>query len=266
MGAAGPSRPLGRDGCQVTADLWVRRFHPAALARVRLACLPHAGGSASFFLPMSKALSPAIDVLCVQYPGRQDRRLEPCIQSIDDLAEQLTPVLAPWLDLPLALFGHSMGATLAFEIARRMERDCSASPVHLFASGRRAPSRHRDERIHLAEDRALLAELRSLSGTDALVLGDEEVLRMVLPAIRGDYRAAETYRYQPGPRLRCPITALAGNADPKVTADEARAWREHTDGGFDYHTFDGGHFYLTGHQEEVLRLVTARLLTSAVRR
>jgi surfactin synthase thioesterase subunit len=250
----------------MTDDLWVRRYHPSPQARVRLVCLPHAGGSASFFLPMSKALSPAVDVLCVQYPGRQDRRNEPCVQNLEDLAEQVTRVLLPWLGMPLALFGHSMGATLAFEIARRIERDHATSPVHLFASGRRSPSRRRNERVHLADDRALLAELRSLSGTDALVFGDEEVLRMVLPAIRGDYRAAETYSYQPGPRLSCPITVLVGDADTKVTAEEALAWREHTDGEFDCRTFDGGHFYLTGHQEEILRLVTERLLTSAGRR
>lgn len=102
--------------------LWIRRFHPRPDGDVRLVCLPHAGGSASFFFPVSQAMPPSVDVLCVQYPGRQDRRAEPVIDSIPDLADQVFAALLPWADRPLAFFGHSMGATLAFEVARRLER------------------------------------------------------------------------------------------------------------------------------------------------
>jgi len=239
--------------------LWIRRFHPAPPGAPRLVCLPHAGGSASFYFPVSRALSPAVDVLAVQYPGRQDRRHEPCIDSVPELAVQVFAVLRPWLTAPTALFGHSMGASLAFELARLIEAETGETPAHLFASGRRAPSAHRTETVHLLDDRGLLADVRKLSGTDMAVLGDEDMLRAALPAIRSDYRAAETYAYRPGPPLRCPITVFTGDDDPKTTVEEAQAWSTHTTGPFDLRVFPGGHFFLTLHQKAILRRISDAL-------
>jgi surfactin synthase thioesterase subunit len=243
-------------------DLWVRRFHPASDAPNRLLCLPHAGGSASYFFPASKALSPDIDVLAVQYPGRQDRRHEPGIDTIGELADQLVEAIQPWTDRPLTLFGHSMGATLAFEIALRLQRSGIVAGG-LFASGRRAPSRHRDERVHCADDKTLIAEIKRLDGTEGTLLDEDELIQMILPAIRTDYRAAETYRYQPGPKLNCPIFALIGDSDPKVTVDEARSWADHTTGPFDLEVFRGGHFYLNTNLPAVLDRIRAYLAGAA---
>ncbi|SFW75725.1 thioesterase II family protein [Amycolatopsis australiensis] len=239
-------------------DRWLRRYHDADEGAVQLFCLPHAGGSASFYHPMSAGLGRAVDVVAVQYPGRQDRRAEPGIDSLPVLADRLAEVLAGRAGRPYALFGHSMGATLAFEVATRLER-AGTGPRHLFASGRRAPACRRDESVHLLDDDGMLAELRRLGGTDAAVLGDEEILRMALPAIRNDYTAAETYVHAPGPKLRTPVTVLTGDADPKTTLAEARAWQDHTDGEFELKVFRGGHFFLADHQAEVLRLISARL-------
>jgi surfactin synthase thioesterase subunit len=240
----------------VSDELWIRRYEPAQEGAVRLVCLPHAGGSASFFLPVARALAPAVDVLAVQYPGRQDRHAEKCVSDVRELAGHVFDVLKSWTDGPLALFGHSMGASVAFELALLLERELGVSPVVLFASGRRAPSRHREETVHLRDDEGLVAEMKRLSGTDARVLGNEDLLRMVLPAIRSDYRAAETYRYQPGPKLKCAVTALVGDADPKVSVDEARAWTDHTEGAFELHTFTGGHFYLVDELAAVLTVLS----------
>jgi pyochelin biosynthetic protein PchC len=248
-------------GAPVKTDDWIRRYHPAPNAPTRLVCLPHAGGAASFFFPVSRALSPAVDVLAVQYPGRQDRRQEPLIDDIRTLADLVAAALTPWLDRPIALFGHSVGATLAFEVALRLERDGTA-PLVLFASGRRAPSRHRDEQIHLADDATLVGELRRLSGTGSQMLSDDELIQMILPAIRSDYKAAETYRYRPGPALRCPLIALTGDADPEVTLDEAGAWREHTSGLFELRVFPGGHFFLNDHATTLTALIRQEMATS----
>src|SRR5687767_15700848 len=98
--------------------LWIRQYHPAPGSPIRLVCLPHAGGSASFYFPVSRSLSPEVDVLAVQYPGRQDRRHEPMVADIPALSRLVADELAGWLDKPLALFGHSMGASLAFEVAQ----------------------------------------------------------------------------------------------------------------------------------------------------
>ncbi|MFJ6482930.1 MULTISPECIES: thioesterase II family protein [unclassified Streptomyces] len=233
---------------------WIRQFHPAPAAPVRLILFPHAGGSASFYFPVSRTLAPAVDVVAIQYPGRQDRRHEEGIGDLHDLAEALVAELRPLADRPLMLFGHSMGATLAFEVGRRLEQE-GIVPLALFASGRRAPGRARDETVHLRDDEGLVDELKELSGTEPGVLGDEELLRMILPAIRSDYRAAETYRYRPGPDLSCPVHALVGDNDPKVTVDEARSWSDHTSGPFDLRVFDGGHFYLAPHAATVNRLL-----------
>lgn len=241
---------------------WIRRFHPADDARARLLCLPHAGGSAPFYFPVSKALSPDVDVLAVQYPGRQDRRHEPCIDSIHALADALAEEVRPWTDRPLALFGHSMGATVAFELALRLEARGTV-PLVVFASGRRAPSRHQDGSVHLRDDEGVITELRALNGTDTAVFGDEELLRMVLPAIRSDYRAAETYRYSPGPRLAAPIHAHTGVDDPAASLDDVRSWAAHTDVSFEMHTYPGGHFYLNDQASLVIdsisRTISSRL-------
>jgi surfactin synthase thioesterase subunit len=238
---------------------WIRRYHSPPGSDMQLICLPHAGGSASFYLPVSRALAPALDVLAVQYPGRQDRRREPCIDHVPSLAREVCAALGDAAGHPLALFGHSMGASVAFEIARILEHERGIRPVRLFASGRRAPSAFREEFVHLRDDEGLLAEARTLSGTDLGILGDEEMLRAALPALRSDHRAAETYRYQPGPPLSCPITVFAGDADPKATLDEARAWREHTTGSFDFRIFSGGHFFLTRHQSQLLEIISDQL-------
>ena len=237
---------------------WIRRFHPAPQARHRLVCFPHAGGSASFYFPVSRTLSPDIEVLAVQYPGRQDRRHEPCLDTVAGLADTLAQEIRPWAQEPLTFFGHSMGATLAFEVAARLESE--GIVLHgLFASGRRAPSTVRDERVHLRDDEGLIADISRLSGTDTQVLGDPEVLRMILPAIRADYRAAETYRYTPGPKLHCPLFALTGDTDPQVTLEEARAWGGHTTAAFTLQVHPGGHFYLNTRAAEVMSAIRTHL-------
>ncbi|MGW3044494.1 thioesterase II family protein [Kitasatospora sp. NPDC001159] len=239
---------------------WLRRYHPTEGAAARLVCFPHAGGSAGYFHPLSAAVSPYADVLCVQYPGRQDRRTEPGVTSIAELADRLYRVLRPCADRPLTFFGHSMGAVLAFEVARRFARDGLDAPAHLFASGRRAPSLNRDERVHLLSDEELLAELLVLGGTSEQVLADPELREMILPPLRSDYTAIETYRGEVGAVLDCPTTALTGDADPRVTVDEARAWERHTSAAFDLRVFPGGHFYLADQAPAVLGLIIAQLV------
>lgn len=247
-------------------DLWVREFHPASPGAVTLSCFPHAGGSASSYFSFSQRLSPDLAVRAVQYPGRQDRRKEPCAHDLLTLARQVFEVLRPVAGARPALFGHSMGAVVAFEVARLLEREAGVAPAHLFVSGRRAPSIHRRETVHLRDDAGLIEEMRHLAGTDSQVLADEEILRMALPAIRGDYQAIETYVYRPGPPLSCPITSFIGDEDPRVTVEDARAWQEHTSGEFDMKIFTGGHFYLNTHREAICDQIFGKLLTADSRR
>jgi surfactin synthase thioesterase subunit len=190
---------------------------------------------------MSDALSPWVDVRAVQYPGRQDRRAERCVDSIPELADAIFVALAE--RSPLVLFGHSMGATDGFELARRLSA-AGKPPAALIVSARTAPARNVDHGVHRLPDAGVVAELAKLNGTSGVLLDDVELLSMILPAIRADYRAVETYHCAPGVTVPCPIVAMSGDADPKTSIADARAWAAHTTSDFELKVFPGGHFYL----------------------
>ncbi|WP_327364766.1 thioesterase II family protein [Streptomyces sp. NBC_01296] len=241
------------------ATPWFRNFRPAPQAPVRLFALPHAGGSASFFVPMAAALSPAVDVHAVQYPGRQDRRTEPNETDLARLADRIAEaVLARQDGRPYALFGHSMGAMLAFEVARRTE-SAGPGPAALFVSGRQAPCRDRADDWLPLTDEEIIEELRALDATSAGLLDDPEVQLMFLPALRADYQAVRTHHHRPGPPLRTSVTALTGDDDHMCAPAKADFWREHTDGDFELHVLPGGHFFLADRLDEVAAIVTDRL-------
>lgn len=243
-----------------TTSRWLMRYHPNPAAAVRLVCFPHAGGSASWYRPLSVRFGAEADVVCLQYPGRQDRRHEPCIDDLFVLADRLSEELAVLDDRPTVWFGHSMGATLAFETAWRREQAGTGAPRVLVASGRRAPSAHRRESVHCRDDDGIVAELQRLGGTD-LSLMDDELLRMAMPSIRGDYRAIESYVVTEGRGIRASIVALTGDRDPLTTLEEADGWRRHTSSAFRRTVMPGGHFFITDNlravQDEIARELTA---------
>jgi surfactin synthase thioesterase subunit len=196
-----------------------------------------------------------VDVVAIQYPGRQDRRSEQPLDDMDALADGICAVLGGEPELPVTFFGHSLGAIVGFEVVRRLEA-AGQAPVRLYASGRRAPSAFRDnEKVHLRDDAGILAEVRRLNGTASSVLGNDELMRAVLPALRADYRIAETYQCAPSDTVRCPVTVLTGDNDPKTTLDEANEWAQHTTAEFDLRVFTGGHFFLTQHVDAINQLL-----------
>ncbi|MGW0395932.1 thioesterase II family protein [Streptomyces sp. NPDC003042] len=239
---------------------WIRRFHPAPRqeAAPTLVVLPHAGGNASFYFPLSRDLAPHAEVLTVQYPGRQERLDEPAADSVAALVDGVRRALEPWRERPLVLFGHSMGAVLAFELARRLER-AGEGPRGLVLSGRRSPLTHREENVHTRGDDALIAQVSALSGTDEGLLANPDFRELILPSLRGDYKAVETYRYEPGPLLATPLSVLIGESDPRVNRAEATGWRDLTEAPFTFRAFPGGHFYLTDHHEAVVHALTEDL-------
>lgn len=190
----------------------------------------------------------------MQYPGRQDRRAEPFVTSITGMADLIAAELAQLSPGPLLLFCHSMGAAVAFETARRVEQ-AGRHLVGLVASARRAPSHHHAGTLHAGTDADLIAELRRLDGTATSLLADDDAVQMILPAVRNDYHAIETYRCPPDATVHCPITVLLGADDPSLTDPEASRWAAHTTTGYDLHTFPGGHFYLVPQRRQVTALL-----------
>ncbi|MGH3164697.1 MAG: thioesterase II family protein [Trebonia sp.] len=241
-------------------DRWLRRFVKADEAPVRLVCLPHAGGTASFYLPLCRALAPQIDVLVVQYPGRQDRFREAALPDVDSYVTAIQAALEPWLDRAVAFFGHSMGAVFAFEIAKRLQHAGRPSPAHVFVSSRRAPSRPRPENRHTLDDRSLIADLVSMSGDNGLAEADFELLASkVAPVLRADLRALASYRGDPNGCISAPITAMRGYDDASTSHEDVLAWRHHTNSAFTMKTFPGGHFYLIDHLQDVTETLATTL-------
>jgi pyochelin biosynthetic protein PchC len=243
---------------------WFRCWRPVPHPRVRLVCFPHAGGTAGFFRTWTPGLAPDVEVLGVQYPGREDRIRETMPDTMECLADLVAEALGPVLDRPVALFGHSMGAAAACLVAHRLEAGAQASVTQLFVSGRPAPLLDRGGSAHLLGDDELWEELRRLGGTSEEVLDYPELRRLVLPAVRADYRLSETCRPAPG-TLGCPVTAFLGDRDPEVTLDEAMGWAETTRAGFALQVFPGDHFYLVDQQAEVLRVIGRTLNASGVK-
>ncbi|WAL62952.1 alpha/beta fold hydrolase [Amycolatopsis cynarae] len=239
----------------------LRRFGAApSHGTTTLLCFPHAGGSASFFAPLADALAPDVTVLAAQYPGRQDRLAEPCLDAIGPLSDLMYRATRAVPPQPLVLFGHSMGAIVAFEVARRLELDGGPRPVRLIVSARGAPGRTRGGQPSWNNDNALLEEMRSLGGTDVGVLDDPDLTELVLPAMRADVKAHEEYRPVPGATVSVPITALLGEEDPTTSVEDVREWDQHTRSGFDLHLFPGGHFYLSPPPHAVVAALTEIVL------
>jgi pyochelin biosynthesis protein PchC len=232
----------------VGSAAWIRRFHPVAAPGIRLACFPHIGGSASFYRPISTALAPEVEVLAVQYPGHQDRSGEDPLTDIHRIADQAFEALRPVLGDRMAFFGHSMGALVAFEVARRMEQVLGTTPAALVASGMWAPSRQREGEIDTSDPNNMsevIADLRRLKGTDPALLEDGELMQTIVGTLRSDYIATASYRCGSGVQVDCPVTVFVGDRDPHVSVEAAQAWSGHTTGGFALHVFGGDHFYLS---------------------
>lgn len=244
---------------QHSSSVWLRSYRSGPPEAPLLVVFPHAGGSASYYREFCTTLSDRFNTFAMQYPGRQDRRHEPPPADLHTLSDQLFDEVAEFTDRPLAFFGHSMGAVLAFEVARRFEQRLNHPLEMLFVSGRRASTQPRDETIDPTDDDALLAEIRKLSGTDHRLLGYEDMLHMILEPLRADYLALNSYVSTPGPVLRTPITALTGASDPRTTEPDANAWRDRTTGAFDLRVFPGGHFFVSEHQKAVTTFVAEKL-------
>lgn len=226
---------------------------------MRLFCFPYAGGGASIFSGWQQILSDKIEVCPVQLPGRGWRIKETPYTDMDQLVRVAGQALASYLDKPFALFGHSMGALVAFELARHIRREYSLQPVHLFASGRCSPQIV-SESFALEElERNLPEMLRHNNGTPEELLENPELMELVLPILRADVALCKSYIYTPAPPFSFSITAFGGLDDHAVPRNCLEGWREHTTERFILRMFPGDHFFLNGPRLPLLEAIAREL-------
>ncbi|MBL4795100.1 MAG: thioesterase, partial [Pseudomonadales bacterium] len=227
---------------------------------IRLFCFSYAGGSAGAFRGWCDLLPDYIEVCSVQLPGRGSRFREPPITNMSLLLDMLVPEIKQHFNDPFAFFGHSMGAQVSFELARRLRSLNEPLPVHLFESGRRAPQLESNRKIiHGLPEDQFLNEIKKLNGTPEEALQHPELMELVSPILRADIKLVETWDYRDELPLSIPITALAGAADEGVPVESIEEWGVQTSKGFTLRVFNGDHFFINSCKSEVLANVSATL-------
>jgi medium-chain acyl-[acyl-carrier-protein] hydrolase len=224
---------------------WIACPKPNTRAELRLFCFPYAGGGASIFRRWVDDLPPEIEVCPVLLPGKDDRLLELPFTQFSHLIETLAQVLHPYLQVPFAFFGHSMGGLVAFELARELRRQNAPRPAHLIVSATPAPHLPNPaDSFNVDSDAAIIEALRCFDGTPEWVLQDDELMQKLLPTIRADFQLLKDYTYLAEDLLDCPISAFGGWQDKLVTQEHIEAWKKHTNRVFTMRMFQGNHLFL----------------------
>jgi medium-chain acyl-[acyl-carrier-protein] hydrolase len=246
------------DGTAPNANAWTRWVPsrpPAEKDRPRLFCFPHAGGGSAAFHSWATALA-EVEIFAVEYPGRWTRIGEPPLTKVHQLANAIADGLGEVMTGRYAFFGHSYGALIAFETARALRRRRGSLPQHLFVSAAQAPQLPRPSAISALPNGELVAALAERYGELPKVIRESpELLELVVPIIRADLTALETYTFDHEAALSCPITSIRGRADTSIDEDAVKAWHCHTAGRFSAHVLAGGHFFQSADLAEVLSIV-----------
>jgi medium-chain acyl-[acyl-carrier-protein] hydrolase len=245
-------------------DPWFQISPTCEQVELKMFCFPHAGGTALIFKKWADFLPPTVQVIPVELPGRGARLQEPPFVALPALIEELVGVIWPLLDKPFVFFGHSMGAIIAFELARSLRRKYGHEPRALFVAGRRAPQVPSSEHItyNLPHDE-FIEELIKLDGTPKEVIEHAELMELMIPLLRADFQLVQTYEYLAGAPLRCPIAVYGGLQDAEVPPDKLSPWKEVTSSRFALHMLPGDHFFIRSSQTQLLDLL-ARELHEAV--
>lgn len=241
-------------------DAWLAYRRPNPHARLRLFCFPYAGGGASIFSAWFNHLPAQIEVCPVQLPGRGNRLKEVPCTRLARLVDLLAQALVPSFDKPFAFFGHSMGASIGFELARHLRRHDRPQPVHLFVSGARAPHVPDPEPpIHMLPEKAFAEAIRGFDGTPEEILQHEELMNILLPCLRADFEICETHTYEPEAPLSIPVTVFGGWQDKKVRPHHLGPWHEQTLNTCRVHMFPGDHFFLHAARKLLLETISDEL-------
>lgn len=232
-------------------------------ARMRLFCLPYAGGGASIYRSWQSSFPAEIEVCCVQLPGRENRLMEPPFSKMDLLVQALAEALAGALDRPFALFGHSMGGLIAYELAKLLRQGHQMAPQHLFISACHAPEIPDAKHWHDLSEPELMAQMRQVPGFPAEVLEHAELMQLVLPVIRADAAVTETYVYRPAEPLDVPFTLFASERDELIPRASVDPWRDHTRAAFELNLVEGHHLFIQDQSSRMIRVILEKLRKAA---
>ena len=238
---------------------WVTIFQPNPNAQLRLFCFPHAGAGASIFRAWASLLPDDVEVCGIQYPGREARSNEPLCRSLTGMLDELTPALLPYLEKPFAFAGYSMGSLVSFELTRSLIKKKARKPEHIFFGAAKAPHIRDEHQIHQLPGREFLIELIKLKGIAPDVLRQADLVRYLLPIVRADFTICETYQYQSGAPLECPVSVYGGSKDPRVRQQDLEAWSYHASMYFSATIFPGDHFFLRTAQSSLLKAMLKEL-------
>jgi surfactin synthase thioesterase subunit len=223
----------------------------------KLVCFPFAGAGSSFFRPWATAMGALFQVTAVQLPGRENRFSEAPYRNVEQAILDLEPEIEGLVDgaSEIVVFGHSLGAVLAYELALRLNRSPAAAISRLVVSGSPGPSRPRARRASGLSDKEFLAQVRDLAGYSHPSLEDPEMRELLLPVLRADVEMHEAYSSNGKSQLDMPVTSIRGRDDELVSAQETADWQEVTRVPLEKIELDGGHMYLADHPEQLFRLL-----------
>jgi medium-chain acyl-[acyl-carrier-protein] hydrolase len=245
---------------KTTFNSWVTCPQPNPQAKLRLFCLPHAGGSAMVFRTWGDDLPPTIEVCPLELPGRGRQMKLPPYTKMNPLVREIAQNLIPYLDKPFAIFGHSMGGLVSFELTRLLRSDYGLTPSHLFISARNAPQVTPTKLpIYNLPDAEFWQEIRNYNGTPDDVIENQDIIQIFLPILRADFTALDTYSYTHQPPFDFPISVFGGLQDKEFTDYELEAWREQTTASFSLQMLEGNHFFIRSNQKILLRSISQEL-------
>ncbi len=244
---------------------WLQVLQPIATPKARLFCVPYAGGAATAFATWQDSLPEGIEVVGIQLPGRGARMAEDNLSSLFDVVSHLLTAITPYInDCPYFIYGHSMGARVAYELTSELDKQSAALPKELFVSGARSPQiPSRKKPIHDLPHDAFIKEIEELNGTPKALLENKDLMELALPILRADFKICETWKHEIGHKLHIPLRTLGGLDDPGVLLADLDAWKECTDGLFKRHVFPGDHFFINPQQDKMLALI-GRYMMSAI--
>jgi medium-chain acyl-[acyl-carrier-protein] hydrolase len=245
---------------------WIAIPRQSPGKRLRLFCFPFAGGGGAIYHSWATAL-PDVEVCPVQLPGRESRIREAALSRMSLLIDALVVAMRPYLSSPFAFYGHSMGALIGFELARRLTEEGLSGPSHLFVSARCAPQLGDDRPpLHTQPEHAFIEHVSARYGAVPKVIADDpELMRLFMPTLRADLAVCETYEYRDGDPLNCPISVFGGQKDKGVSAADLDAWRLQTAVQFSLRMFAGDHFFIKTAKAELLRAISEQLTPSLYR-